>query len=65
LTLPTLAIAGSLDAATPPDMVRDMTDMILGSRFHLLRSAGHLPPVDQPGAFADALHGFLASIGHV
>jgi 3-oxoadipate enol-lactonase len=65
LTLPTLAIAGSLDAATPPDMVREMADLIRGSRFHLLRAAGHLPPSDQPEVFADALLGFLASIGHV
>lgn len=65
LTLPTLAIAGSLDAAIPPDMVREMADLILGSRFHLLRGAGHLPPADQPQAFADALATFLESIGHV
>lgn len=65
LTLPTLTIAGSLDAATPPDMVREMADLIRGSRFQLLRAAGHLPPADQPQAFADALVGFLASIGHV
>ena len=65
LTLPTLAIAGSLDAATPPDMVREMADLIRGSRFHLLRGAGHLPPVDKPEAFTDALLGFLAGIGHV
>ncbi|MFM7336054.1 MAG: 3-oxoadipate enol-lactonase [Tabrizicola sp.] len=65
LTLPTLAIAGSLDAATPPDMVREMADLIRGSRFQLLRAAGHLPPADQPEAFADALVSFLASIGHV
>jgi 3-oxoadipate enol-lactonase len=65
LTLPTLAIAGSVDAATPPDMVREMADLIRGSRFHLLRGAGHLPPADQPQAFAEALVTFLASIGHV
>jgi 3-oxoadipate enol-lactonase len=65
LTLPTLAIAGSLDAATPPDMVREMADLIRGCRFQLLREAGHLPPADQPDLFTDALLGFLASIGHV
>jgi 3-oxoadipate enol-lactonase len=65
LTLPTLAIAGSLDAATPPDMVREMADLIRGSRFQLLRAAGHLPPADQPEAFAHTLLAFLASIGHV
>ena len=64
LTLPTLAIAGALDAATPPDMVREMADLIRGSSFHLLRDAGHLPPADQPGPFADALVSFLTAIGH-
>lgn len=64
LTLPTLAIAGSQDAATPPDMVREMADLIRGSDFHLLRAAGHLPPADQPEAFADALASFLIRIGH-
>jgi 3-oxoadipate enol-lactonase len=64
LTLPTLAIAGALDAATPPDMVREMADLIRGSSFQLLRAAGHLPPVDQPEAFADALVSFLIRIGH-
>jgi 3-oxoadipate enol-lactonase len=65
LTLPTLAIAGSLDAATPPDMVHEMADLIRGSRFHLLRQAGHLPPVDQPQAFAAVLTDFLTKIGHI
>jgi 3-oxoadipate enol-lactonase len=65
LTLPTLAIAGSLDAATPPDMVREMANLIRGSGFQLLREAGHLPPVDQPEAFATALVTFLDRIGHL
>jgi 3-oxoadipate enol-lactonase len=65
LRLPTLAIAGALDGTTPPDMVREMADLIHGSRFQLLRAAGHLPPADQPEAFSDALLGFLASIGHL
>jgi 3-oxoadipate enol-lactonase len=65
LTLPTLAIAGAHDAATPPDMVREMADLIRGSSFQLLRAASHLPPADQPEAFANALTSFLKSIGHV
>jgi 3-oxoadipate enol-lactonase len=64
LTLPTLVIAGAQDAATPPDMLREMADLILGSSFLLLRGAGHLPPADQPEAFADALQSFLIRIGH-
>jgi 3-oxoadipate enol-lactonase len=64
LTLPTLCLAGSADGSSPPDLVRETADLIRGSRFHLLRGAGHLPPLDQPQAFAAALSGFLGDIGH-
>ncbi len=65
LTLPTLAIAGLRDGSTPPDLVKETADLILGSRFHLIRGAGHLPMVEQPDAYTDALRAFLESIGHV
>ncbi len=65
LTLPTLAIAGSEDGSTPPDLVRETAELIKGSRFHLIRGAGHLPPADRPEAFAEALTCFLTDIGHV
>ncbi|OYX41170.1 MAG: 3-oxoadipate enol-lactonase [Rhodobacterales bacterium 32-67-9] len=64
LTLPTLAIAGSEDGATPPDLVRETADLIRGARFRLIRGAGHLPPVEKPQDYAEALTGFLTSIGH-
>lgn len=65
LTLPTLAIAGSEDGATPPDLVRETGDLILGSQFKLIRGAGHLPCIDQPEAYAEAMTAFLRSLGHV
>ena len=65
LRLPTLAIAGSEDAATPPDLVRETADLIPGSRFALIRGGGHLPFVERPHAYADALTTFLKEIGHV
>lgn len=64
LRLPTLAIAGSEDGSTPPDLVRETADLIPGRRFVLLRRTGHLPPVDRPDAFAAALATFLQEIGH-
>lgn len=64
LTLPTLCIAGSADGSTPPDLVAETAGLIRGSRFALIRGAGHLPPVDRPEAFAAALDGFLAEIAH-
>jgi 3-oxoadipate enol-lactonase len=65
LRLPTLCIAGTEDGSTPPDLVRELADLIPGSRFQLIRGAGHLPPVDRPEAYADALTGFLRDIGHL
>ncbi|MEZ5911777.1 MAG: 3-oxoadipate enol-lactonase [Paracoccaceae bacterium] len=65
LGLPTLAIAGSEDGATPPDLVRETAELVKGHRFHLIRGAGHLPCVEKPAEFAATLSGFLRDIGHV
>jgi 3-oxoadipate enol-lactonase len=65
LRLPTLAIAGSEDKGTPPDLVRETASLIPGSRFALIRGGGHLPFVERPQAYADTLTTFLKEIGHV
>jgi 3-oxoadipate enol-lactonase len=65
LGLPTLGIAGSEDGASPPDLVRETVDLIKGSRFHLMRGAGHLPCVENPIEYADVLTKFLRETGHV
>lgn len=65
LRLPTLGIAGSEDGSTPPDLVRETVDLVPGSRFHLIRGAGHVPPVDHPAAYAEALTDFLHATGHI
>lgn len=65
LTLPTLAIAGSEDGSTPPDLVRETAGLVKGSRFHLIRGAGHLPCVEKPAEYARVLTSFLQDIGHL
>ena len=65
LRLPTLGIAGSDDGSTPPDLVRETIDLIPGSRFELMRKAGHLPCVEQPVKYAEILKEFLVDIGHI
>jgi 3-oxoadipate enol-lactonase len=64
LRLPTLVIAGANDGTTPPDLVRELADLILGSEYHLMRGVGHLPMLDQPAAYGALISGFLARIGH-
>ncbi len=65
LRLPALGIAGSDDGSTPPDLVRETTDLIPGSEFHLIRRAGHLPCVEQPQEYARVLVSFLHKTGHL
>lgn len=65
LRLPVLGIAGSEDGATPPDLVREMVELVPGARFQLIRRAGHLPCVEQPETFARVLTNFLRDIGHI
>lgn len=65
LRLPALGIAGSRDRATPPDLVRETADLIPGSRFALLKQAGHVTPLDDPEQFTEHLVTFLKEIGHI
>lgn len=65
LRLPVLGIAGGQDGSTPADLVRETADLVPGSRFALIRRAGHLPCVEDPISYAEALGGFLEEIGHV
>jgi 3-oxoadipate enol-lactonase len=64
LTLPTLILVGSEDRKTPPDMQRELADLVAGSDLHLLRGGSHLSMLAQPGDFAQALLGFMTRIGH-
>ena len=65
LRLPTLGIAGSEDGSTPPDMVRETTDLVPGSKFVLIRRTGHLPCVERPRDYAGHLSEFLRDTGHI
>lgn len=65
LRLPVLGIAGSEDGSTPPDLVRETVDLIPGSKFHLIRGAGHLPCVEKPEEYAQVLTEFLRETGHI
>ncbi|KUF09771.1 3-oxoadipate enol-lactonase [Pseudoponticoccus marisrubri] len=65
LRLPVLGIAGTEDGSTPVDLVRETTDLVPGSRFEIIRGAGHLPCVEAPEAYARILTDFLKAQGHV
>lgn len=64
LRRPVLAMAGSEDGATPPDLVRNTADMIPGARYCEIPDAGHLPCVEQPGSVARLVRDFLQETRH-
>jgi len=55
IACPTLLIAGSLDAITPPAEHAAMAAAIAGSRLEVLEGAGHLSSLERPEAFSEAL----------
>ena len=65
LRVPCLGICGDQDGATPPDLVRETVALVPGSRFELVRNAGHIPCVEQPQVTTDLITGFVQEIDHV
>lgn len=63
ISLPVLAIAGSEDGATPPELVKETASRIKGARFELIEGVGHLPCVEAPEAFAKLITEFAAEVG--
>ena len=64
LDLPALAIAGTTDGSTPPDLVKATADLIPGAAFRLIEGVGHLPCVEKPAEYAEILSEYLAETGH-
>lgn len=63
LQQPVLVIAGDGDGSTPPDLVREMADSIVGAQFALIRGAGHVPCVEAPEAVAGLIAAFIEARG--
>jgi pimeloyl-ACP methyl ester carboxylesterase len=61
--VPTLVVCGEEDVITPPAESEAMARAVRGARLALVPRAGHLPNVEAPAAYDDALRGFLASVG--
>ncbi len=63
LRQPVLAIAGSHDGATPPNVVKDTASLIPNCRYRLISGAGHLPCVEKPEEYAILVGEFLREAG--
>lgn len=59
LRMPVRCLGGTEDGATPPELVRSMSDLIPGSRFKLVAGAGHLPCIEAPDEIAAVIEEML------
>lgn len=64
LTLPVMAMAGSEDGATTPEMVRATADLC-NAAFHVIQDAGHLPCIEAPEQVGALITDFLKETAHV
>jgi 3-oxoadipate enol-lactonase len=62
ISAPALVLAGEADVATPPVRVQRLAAALARSRYHCVPAAGHLVPVEQPGAVAEELRRFLEEV---
>jgi pimeloyl-ACP methyl ester carboxylesterase len=61
--VPALAIGAEGDRAAPPGNARAIAAGIPGCRLAIVPQAGHMANLEHPGAFNEALVGFLKGIG--
>lgn len=60
IEIPTLVLVGEGDAITPPDVAREMAEMIEWASLVVVPEAGHLSSLEQPERVAQALRLWLA-----
>lgn len=58
IKMPTLCIVGSEDKSTTPDEVKNLADIIEGSRYEVIENSGHIPCVDNPGVLSKLIIDF-------
>jgi YbgC/YbaW family acyl-CoA thioester hydrolase len=60
--VPTLVLVGSDDEIAPPDTARAMSQLIPEAQFHVVPTAGHISPLEQPLATSRLLSDFLRAL---
>lgn len=62
ISVPTIAIVGAQDQASPPDVVRAMAKKISGCFFEEIDACGHLPSIEQPVILSEIIQSFIAKL---
>lgn len=62
LAVPVFACAGTLDAATPPVMARELANLVPNGTFHEIADCAHVPTLQAPAEVAVLLTGFARAL---
>lgn len=60
IELPTLAVCGEHDPLTPPEFHEYLAETLSDGTYHEIADAAHMPMLERPEAFNDAVRGFLS-----
>ncbi len=59
IRVPAHVVVGEEDLLTPPSLARSIAERIADARLTIIKSAGHLPNIERPREFNDAVLSFL------
>jgi len=62
INVPTLVIVGEVDTITPVDVARSMQQSISGAQLAIIKGAGHMSPMEQPGQVNQVIGRFIRSL---
>ena len=62
IALPTLVVAGTADAITPPFHARQIHEAIPNSRLEIVEGAGHMIMLEQPDRLHELIHDFAREV---
>lgn len=59
IAVPTLVLVGDQDLMTPLEYAEEMANLIPGAKLNVVKDSGHLSPLEQPQAVAEAMMAWL------
>lgn len=60
IRVPTLVLVGDLDPVTPPDLSRELAQLVPGAQLQVIAGASHLANLDKVAEFNAAVEGFIS-----
>jgi 3-oxoadipate enol-lactonase len=62
IRVPALVLCGAEDRVTPPELSRELAELIPGAKLELIDRAGHLSNMERPGAFNTRVGDFIRGV---